>query len=92
MTREDIHDLALGAVLVVLGYALYRHFKAQPLPAGPTPQQIAIGETAGNANTSGPNSPFTTLNDLLTGTVHDIGGFGGENYLALLEEPTIKPW
>jgi hypothetical protein len=23
--------------------------------------------------------------DLLTGTVHDIGGFGGQNYLAQIE-------
>lgn len=94
MTREEINDLVLGAVVVVLGYALYQHFKAQQPAAGaaPTRASVAVGEAAGNANTSGLNSPFTTLQDLLTGTVHDIGGFDGTNYLALMEAPTVKPW
>jgi hypothetical protein len=92
MSRDDIHDLMLGAVVVVLGYALYKHFK-QPAAPAPSPATIAIGEAAGNANTSGPNSPFTTLQDLLTGTVHDIGGFGGTNYLAIMEEqPITRYW
>jgi hypothetical protein len=92
MTRDEINDLVLGAVVVVLGYALYKHFKAQQPAAAPSQQQIAIGEAAGNGNTTGPASPFTTLQDLLTGTVHDIGGFGGTNYLALMEGQTVKPW
>jgi hypothetical protein len=95
MKRDDVHDLMLGAVLVVLGYALYKHFNptsATTAPAAQTPMGIAVGEVASNATTSGPKSPYTSLQDLLAGAVHDIGGFGGTNYLAMLEGPTINPW
>jgi hypothetical protein len=95
MKRDDIHDLMLGAVLVVLGYALYKHFNptsTTTAPAVRSPMGIAVGEVMGNATTSGPTSPFTSLKDLLSGTVHDIGGFDGTNYLAMLEGPTIRPW
>lgn len=90
MKKSDIHDLMLGAVVVVLGYALYQHFKTAPssqpyTPYGKTPMGVNVGETVGGANSDGSASPFTSLRDLLTGTVHDIGGFNGRNYLAEIE-------
>jgi hypothetical protein len=92
MSREELHDLLLGGVLVVLAYTLYKHFK-QPVSTQPNPVQTAVNNAVSNATTSGPGSPFTTINDLLNGAVHeDIGGFGGTNYLALMEAPTVQPW
>lgn len=87
MSRDDVNDLILGAVVVVLGYALYKHFKVQAPAASSTPTQmgIAVGEVTGNATTSGPTSPYTSIKDLLSGAVHDIGGFDGKNYLAMIE-------
>jgi hypothetical protein len=88
MTRDDIHDLALGAALVILGYALYKHFQSgQPLPASTA---NAVTDVENNYTTSGPTSPFTSLTDLLSGTVHDIGGYQGQNYLAGLEDDSFK--
>jgi len=88
MTRDDMHDLALGAALVILGYALYKHFQAgQPLPASTS---NAVGAVENNYTTSGPTSPYTSLTDLLSGTVHDIGGWQGQNYLAGLEDNSFK--
>lgn len=88
MTRDDMHDLALGAALVILGYALYKHFQAgQPLPASTA---NAVKAVENNYTTSGPTSPYTSLTDLLSGTVHDIGGWQGHNYLAGLEDNSFK--
>lgn len=88
MTRDDIHDLALGAALAILGYALYKHFQAgQPLPASTA---TAVTAVENNYTTSGPTSPYTSLTDLLSGTVHDIGGWQGHNYLAGLEDNSFK--
>lgn len=88
MSKDEMHDLALGAALVILGYALYKHFKAgQPLPASTA---AAVNAVENNYTTSGPASPFTSLTDLLTGTVHDIGGYQGHNYLAELEDNSFK--
>lgn len=83
MTRDDMHDLALGAALAILAYALYKHFQgSQPLPASTA---AAVNAVENNYTTSGPTSPFTSLADLLTGAVHDIGGYNGQNYLAGIE-------
>lgn len=85
MSKDDMEQLMLGAVIAVLGYALYKHFN--PSSAGPAPTSslgVAVGEVASNGNT-GPVSPFTMLENLLTGTVHDIGGFDGTNWLAQIE-------
>lgn len=82
MTKDDIQDLAVGAVLVVLAYAVYRHFKTAPA-AAPAPRAgVAVGEP--------PPSPFTTLQDLLSGTVQDIGSFGGRNYLNEIADPGLN--
>ncbi|MGZ4837642.1 MAG: hypothetical protein ACXVZR_03770 [Terriglobales bacterium] len=85
MSKDEVHELLMGAALVALGYALYQHFKTKPatapMPAITTPAQAVEN----NYTTTGPSSPFTSLTDLLTGTVHDIGGFGGTNYLAQIE-------
>jgi hypothetical protein len=87
MKRTEFHDLALGAALIILGYALVKHFQAQPAASiTPTVVQATPAQAVeGNYTTSGPTSPFTSLADLLSGTVHDIGGFGGQNYLAGIE-------
>jgi len=83
-----MHDLALGAALIVLGYALYKHFQAsQPLPASTA---TAVTAVENNYTTTGPTSPYTSLTDLLSGTVHDIGGWQGQNYLAGLEDTSFK--
>lgn len=85
MTRDEMHDLLTGVAVAVLGYALYQHFKTKPtMPAAPTVTTPAQA-VENNYTTSGPASPFTSMVDLLTGTVHDIGGFGGQNYLAQIE-------
>lgn len=39
MTRNDIHDLLIGAVLVALAYALYKHHKT-PAPQPETPPVV----------------------------------------------------
>ena len=81
MTNEDMKSLILGTALVVAGYAIYRQFK----PAASAPaagQGIAPGEPA--------PSPYTTLNDLLSGAVLDIGEWGGRNYVNEMADPLIN--
>jgi hypothetical protein len=90
MTKDDIQDLLVGAVVVALGYALWRHFKpaqavvaAPPAPTGPR-----TGVTVGAPSPSA--SPFTSLTDLLSGAVHDIGGYQGRNYLDEMADPVLQ--
>lgn len=90
MNKDQVQELMLGAVVAVLAYALYKHFKApaagQPsTPYGQKPMGFAVGEPTAQSR---PN-PFTNLNDLLTGAVHDIGGYQGQDYLATMGDPLI---
>lgn len=95
MSKEELNDLMMGAALVALGYALLQHFKqpAAALPAAGMPSPGGAAAAAGGpAFAAGEPSPFTTINDLLTGTVHDLGGYQGQNYLALTEAAPVNWW
>jgi hypothetical protein len=71
----------MGAAVVALAYALYKHFKPGAAKAAPATAQ----PSGGAAFAYGAPSPFTTLADLLSGAVHDIGSFDGQNYLGTIE-------
>lgn len=81
MTKDDVQSLMIGAVLAVLGYAAYKHFKAAP---------TAVAPPAGQGAPVAPPSPYTSLTDLLTGVVHDIGSYEGRNYLNEMADPLIN--
>lgn len=93
MNKETTQELMMGAVLVMLVYAAYKHFMPAPAkvatktaqPSGQAGQGVAIGEPAPYTG-----SPFTMLQDLLSGTTHDIGSFQGKNYLNDISE--VKPY
>lgn len=85
MTKDQVQELMMGAALVALGYALWQHFKRPASPAAATSQAAAQQQAGGAEFAYGEPSPFTTLQDLLSGAVHDIGSWNGENYLADLE-------
>jgi len=93
MNKESLQHLAMGAALVLLAYAAYSHFKT-PAPAakaaprntgvvGPMPMPMPSRLTEEQPEYTG--SPFTRLDDLLTGTTTDIGSFQGKNYLDDME-------
>lgn len=87
MNQSEVHDLMLGAVAAVLVYALYKHFK--PGASAATAPAVAPVQTGGGAAFAyGEPSPFTSMTDLLTGAIHDIGGYDGQNYLADMEAST----
>lgn len=105
MNKEATQELMMGAVLVLLAYAAYRHFSQAKPPsiAAPTTPRPTTSGGAGGGKTNMPNlaptapwaqpaaapSPFTSLANLLTGTTHDIGGFQGTNYLNTIAEPML---
>jgi hypothetical protein len=84
MNKEQIQELILGAAVVALGYALWKNFKGSA--------KVSTKTAAGGVTVApyGAVSPFTSLTDLLTGTVSDIGAYEGVNYLGQLEAGS--PW
>jgi hypothetical protein len=72
MTRDDIHDLIIGAAVVALGYALYQHFKDRKAA---TPGAFAKIDPMNVDHGFGydPMNPsdYISLADLLRGTVAD---------------------
>ena len=91
MSKEATQELLMGAVMVLLAYAAYRHFKPAPAKApaqakmAQPSQGFAAGEPSPSSTYTG--SPYTSLTDLLTGTTHDIGEFQGRNYLNEISDP-----
>jgi len=90
MNKEATQELMMGAVLVLLAYAAYRHFTANNAPptAGePAAPRQGIASSLLPSTTKRPTtqarmpSPYTSLTDLLSGTTHDIGAYEGRNYL-----------
>lgn len=94
MNKDQINELLTGVAAVALAYALYKHLK--PGSSGavvPSPAAIkaaaadaAQAAQAGPAFAYGAPSPFTSMTDLLTGTVNDMGSWQGVDYLATIEE------
>ena len=78
MNKDQIQELMLGAAVVALCYALYKHFRPD------APKKRAAG-AGGPAFAYGAPSPFTSMRDLLTGTVNDMGAFEGQTYLTDIE-------
>jgi hypothetical protein len=79
MSKDELHELLMGAVLVALGYALYQHFKGAQNRAAPPASPLAVNQSRPvDVNTAAPlfTSPWATdtpgLYDLLAGSVHDI--------------------
>ncbi len=73
MTNDDIKSLAIGAVIVLAGYFIYQRLKAAPAAAQPAKPYTP------------PPRQWNLMEDLLTGVVHDIGSFNGQNYLYEME-------
>lgn len=104
MSNEKTQELMMGAVMVLLAYAAYRHFKpSAPTTRAPAPAKMAPGMapsvspyTAGYAagapspSSSYDGSPFTSLQDIMQGSTHDIGGYQGRNYLDEIAEPIVS--
>lgn len=71
MTREDMHDIILGAALVALGYALYQHRQAATAATIATSDQAAIQTAIGAASSDYPAitvpAPILVNGDAATG-------------------------
>lgn len=70
MKKEVIYDIAIGAAIVALGYALWQHFK------GGAPAAFSVSNPLNPApgvsvNPANPGA-FMTLADMLKGAVHDV--------------------
>lgn len=89
MSKEQINELLMGAAAVALAYALYKHFKPGAATAKvSTKSATAAGASAaagGAAFAYGEPSPFTSMQNLLTGSVNDMGSWQGVDYLAQIE-------
>ncbi|MES2367195.1 MAG: hypothetical protein V4563_15060 [Pseudomonadota bacterium] len=79
MTREEMHDLLLGVIVVALGYAVWMTTKprAQQMPLTQDQAQArtaAAQVPAQGTSTYNPANPAQSLNlaSLLSGAVHDI--------------------
>ena len=83
MTSDAIHELMAGAVVVVLGYALYQHFKAKggaasirPTNPGGGFTSVAPGEYLSTdqliygAATGSPYDTYATTDDLIKGVIY----------------------
>lgn len=99
MKRDDMNDILMGVAVVALGYALYRAFKPAAAPAPRNAGVVGPGAQTQMPVYQGPQqqqapaytgSPFTALTDLFTGAVHDIGSYGGRNYLNEMADPIIS--
>ena len=91
MSKEQTQELMMGAVLVVLAYALYRHFKPSKVASkAPATAGIMPGEPAPKSYGDYTGSPITSMLDLLAGTVTDIGAYQGKNYLDDISDPYIS--
>lgn len=80
MNQNDMHDLLIGAVLIVLGYAIYQHFKPQTsslVGFNPATQSTAMPTLATPVTDTANDSMVhltdgaMTLSDLLYGSVSD---------------------
>jgi hypothetical protein len=90
MNKEQIQELMMGAAMIAVVYALWRNFK--PAPAKVSAKAAAVTTAAGAqaraggaAFAYGEPSPFTSMNDLLGGTVKDTGTWEGIDYLEKIE-------
>ena len=93
MSKDAVQNLMVGAVMIVLGYAVIQHFRKPAAPgAAPRPTQ-GPGGTAQSFAPGAPaytGSPFTAMADLLSGTTQDVGSFGGRNYLNEMADPMLN--
>lgn len=79
MTRDNIHDLMMGAVAVALVYALYKHMQS----ASQTAQTFAVNNPIKPAqgtsyNPANPGA-YISLASLLNGAVSDFNSGGSGN-------------
>lgn len=94
MNKEAVQNLMVGAVMIVLGYAVFQHFRKPAAPgAAPRPAQ-GPGGTAQSFAPGAPSpytgSPFTAVFDLMSGTTQDVGSFGGRNYMNDMADPMLN--
>lgn len=90
MNKDAVQDLMTGAVVVVLAYAMYRHFVKAPGASASklVPQAMMPRPQAVNVPVA---SPYTTIYDYMAGGLVDYGAFDGRNYLAELETGGQRP-
>jgi hypothetical protein len=87
MSKDTLQELLMGAAIVVLGYALWKHFKAGQ---GAAPAGILPGEFNPNQQAA---KPFSFA-DLISGTTNENAAlaswsYHGQDYLSALT-PTIS--
>lgn len=86
MSKNELHELMMGAALVALGYALYKHFKAPAVAVvAPSPATIAASDQAaiqtaiGTMPTDAPAitvpAPIAVQGDASTGYSTDTGNW-----------------
>jgi hypothetical protein len=78
MSRDELQDVMLGAVVVALLYAFYKHAKtaAAPVFSVNNPINPPTGTSYDPANPGA----YIPLSSLLSGTVHDITTGQTQNY------------
>lgn len=82
MKKEAMQEVAMGAALLLLAYAVYRQFR----PAAGR----SVAATSKPKNQVYTGSPLTAVTDVYTGNVYDVGGFGGRNYLNEIADPLVS--
>jgi hypothetical protein len=93
MNQNQVQELIMGAALVALSYALYKHFKPgankspTSTPAPYSPLATTYGPTVGAPYDVNSPAGYMKLVDLLKGTVGDIGSYNGQNYLMTPDDP-----
>ena len=94
MSKDDVQSLMMGSVLVVLSYAMVKHFQRPAAPGAAARPVQGPGGTVQNFAPNAPSpytgSPFTVMQDLLSGRSVDIGAFEGANYLNAIADPMIS--
>lgn len=89
MSKDATQDLMMGAVVVVLAYAMYRHFKPASAPArAPVGSSTAPRPSSGVSWTNDPTGPTTLWGYINGDPVAD--NWIGKDYLSMIAPSPLE--